>query len=115
MTGYVKLQIAAVGLLLAASALAWALLPRGGGGAVIAVISLGSRDIIRLELSDTEDCFISLEEEYGVPVSFEVKDKKIRFVNVTCPDHICEKTGYISKNRQTAVCLPNKVSLRILT
>ena len=40
-------------------------------------------------------------------------DHKIRFVNVTCPDHLCEGFGFISLPTQTAVCMPNRVSVLI--
>lgn len=50
--------------------------------------------------------------EYGVTV--EVKSGKVRIAEADCPDKICEKTGFISSPMQTIVCLPNKISVRIL-
>lgn len=46
-------------------------------------------------------------------VTFEVKDGMIAFISSDCPDHVCVRTGFISKNSQTAVCLPNKLMIRI--
>lgn len=46
-------------------------------------------------------------------MSFEVKEGAIRFVDVDCPDHICEDEGFVSLEGQTAVCMPNRVALSI--
>lgn len=52
-----------------------------------------------------------IEEETGRPVSFEVRDGRIRFIDVTCPDHLCEQTGWCQNPGDRAVCLPNRTSL----
>lgn len=44
-------------------------------------------------------------------ILIEIKDKKIHFMYSDCPDKICIKTGWLSKPGQTAVCLPNKISV----
>ncbi len=51
-------------------------------------------------------------EEYGV--TLEVSDKKIRVSDSDCPDKVCVKTGFISSSKQTIVCLPNRISVRII-
>jgi len=50
--------------------------------------------------------------EYGVTV--EIRDGKVRISESDCPDKICEKTGFISSPMQTIVCLPNRISVRII-
>lgn len=54
------------------------------------------------------------------PYIFEVKDCEIeisedgvRFKSSDCPDKLCEKSGMLSKNTQTACCVPNTVVLVI--
>lgn len=42
-----------------------------------------------------------------------VENGRIRFEEANCPDLICVKTGWINKTGQMAVCLPNKVSIKI--
>jgi len=79
----------------------------------IAVVSISGENKMEINLAKTEDKTFSLKQEYGVPVSLEVKDHKIRFVNVDCPDHICEATGFISRAGESAVCLPNKTAVVI--
>ena len=49
----------------------------------------------------------------GKKVRIEVKDGKAAFVESDCPDKICIHTGFIGKGGQTAVCLPNAVSVVI--
>lgn len=80
-----------------------------------AQIHVDGRLVREVELQPNDHYRIDLVQELGVPVSFEVKDGAIRFVDVTCPDHICEKTGFISTEGQTAVCMPNKTAVTILT
>ncbi|MDR0821918.1 MAG: NusG domain II-containing protein [Oscillospiraceae bacterium] len=50
----------------------------------------------------------------GAPsVTIEVKDGAAAFVASDCPDKVCIHTGFVSVSGQTAVCLPNRVQLRI--
>ena len=79
----------------------------------LAVITLDGVEIRRIDLETEPDGVFSLQQEYGVPVSFEVKEGAIRFVDVDCPDHICEDEGFVSLEGQTAVCMPNRVALSI--
>lgn len=79
----------------------------------MAVIMVDGKEVLRLNLLSEEDQRFSLEERFGVPVSFEIKAHKIRFVQVTCPDHICEGAGFLSQEGQSAVCMPNRTSVSI--
>ncbi|MGN0553856.1 MAG: NusG domain II-containing protein [Oscillospiraceae bacterium] len=51
-------------------------------------------------------------DEYGVTV--EVKNRSVRILHSDCPDKVCERTGFISSSAQTVVCLPNRISVRII-
>ena len=51
-------------------------------------------------------------DEYGVTV--EVKDRSVRILYSDCPDKVCENTGFISSPTQAVVCLPNRISVRII-
>ena len=52
--------------------------------------------------------------EQAPEVIFEIKDNRIHFKYSDCPDKVCVNTGYISSAGQLAVCLPNKLSLKIV-
>ncbi len=68
-------------------------------------------DVVKTVFLD-EDKTFSIEE---VPnVKFEIKDKKIRFLESDCPDKVCVNTGFIGSSGQTAVCLPNALSIKIV-
>lgn len=62
---------------------------------------------------------LSLEKDGVYPfdeylVTVEVKDGRVKISDSDCPDKICEKTGFISSPLQTIVCLPNRISVRII-
>ena len=84
--------------------------PRSGD--TVAVVSVDGTALYRIDLSRTARPYtIRIEEETGTPVSFEVADGRVRFVEVTCPDHICERTGWCGAPGERAVCMPNRTAL----
>ena len=44
---------------------------------------------------------------------FEIQNHQIRFIEAKCPDKFCERTGWISRPGETAVCLPNRIVVRV--
>lgn len=96
-------------VLLAAAALFATMRPKVAGE--FAYIIVDSEEYMKINLTTSKNEVFSILEETGKQVSFEIKDGKIRFVNVTCPDHICERTGFVFAEGQTAACLPNRVLL----
>ena len=78
---------------------------------VTAQISYDGKIVQEIDLSSAKDEVLKLPENKCV--SFEIKDHKIRFIHVDCPDKLCENVGFISSPNRTAVCLPNKVTLKI--
>ena len=76
----------------------------------IAVISTNGTVVREINLKTAPDETFTLTDR---PVSFTIKGGKIRFTNVTCPDHICENYGFIGKAHETAVCMPNKTAITI--
>ena len=48
------------------------------------------------------------------PVTLEVTDKAIRFIDSVCPNHDCEGFGYIHLPFESAICLPAQVSVQIV-
>lgn len=64
-------------------------------------------------LNNTEDQIFPLMENDNV--SFQIQSHKIRFYEVNCPDKICERTGFLHNSGQVAICLPNQVSLKIIS
>ncbi len=100
--------LVAVLALLAGAWLLYARLSPGGARARIWVDGKIERTV---PLS--KDQSFSLTTPEGHHLSFEVKDGRIRFVSSDCPDKICVNTGFIGTPAQTAVCMPNRVSVTI--
>lgn len=82
-----------------------------GNKNAVAAVWLDGEKIKEINLSDTSKNF---EFSVGNCV-FSVEAGKIRFVSSDCPDKLCVKSGYLSKNGDTAACLPNKVVVKIET
>ena len=67
----------------------------------------------RIELADSYHNTITrngLTTEYTI----EIDGKRMRFVDSQCPDHTCERTGWISRVGDAAVCLPNRAMIKIV-
>lgn len=59
---------------------------------------------------------IDLNKPAEIPfgnVKFLVKDNKIKFLESDCPDKLCVNTGFIEHANDIAVCLPNKIYIKI--
>lgn len=54
------------------------------------------------------DKLINVESSRG-SLTVEIKDKKVRVIDASCPNKLCEKQGWIS--RGAIVCLPNRISV----
>ncbi len=44
---------------------------------------------------------------------FTISDGQVKMVSATCPDQHCVHQKAISKNRESIICLPNKVVIEI--
>lgn len=66
------------------------------------------RKILPLE----RDTVYTLPERPDVRIA--VSHGAAAFTHSNCPDKICVRSGFLSSSGQSAVCLPNKVVLRIM-
>jgi hypothetical protein len=69
------------------------------------VILKNGRKIIR---NIEKNCIIDLED-----IVIEIKDKKVRVLESNCPDKLCVKTGWIEKNTDFIICVPNNLKITI--
>lgn len=100
----------ALALAVIAAYFLWSRADRPSG---VAHVSIGGREVMAVELAKAPDQVIDLAE-WDVPAKLEIVGGKIRFVDVACPDHICEKTGFAYFDGQTAVCMPNRTAVTIV-
>lgn len=63
------------------------------------------------ELSLNNDSTVHIDAD--LPVTLEIKNGAVRFVNSECPDKICEHFGWISGEYEYAVCAPAGVTVII--
>ncbi|MGN0526157.1 MAG: NusG domain II-containing protein [Acutalibacteraceae bacterium] len=45
--------------------------------------------------------------------TIKIEDGSIAFINAECPDHTCEKTGFLKNTGDTAACIPAKVVISV--
>ena len=53
-------------------------------------------------------------ESNGIKIHLNIKNGAIAFVHSECPDHICERFGYIKNVGESAICLPAQASVTIV-
>lgn len=82
---------------------------KSGSGSSNAAVFHNGEQIAMLPLE--KDGVYPFDEYF---ITIEVKDGRVRISDSDCPDKICEKTGFISSPLQTIVCLPNRISVRII-
>ncbi len=81
-----------------------------GHGAEAVVLVNGKR-WARLDLFHNQDLTVPGPLGHS---HIQVRDGQARFVDSPCPNKICVHAGWLSQGGEVAICLPNKVSLRIL-
>ncbi len=95
----------------------WNNMNKSDSSDMAAVVSVGN-DIYGVfllsEYDDNTEYIYSMEKD-DKPVHFVIKNKSIAFYDVDCPDKICEKSGFLSQENDTAVCMPNRVSVMIMS
>jgi hypothetical protein len=102
----------AVIILLTAAGFAALVLYGSSGGHRIAVIKQDNKVIERIDLDKVKDPReIAVKGEYAEIIL--VEKGQIRFEEANCPNRDCVKTGWISRKGASAVCLPNRTSIRI--
>ena len=59
----------------------------------------------------SEDNYFEVEGDYGI-FHLEIKDGYIRAIDVDCPNHDCEKVGFVKgKDALRIICLPNNLAV----
>ncbi len=89
-----------------------------GAGYFVFLMSQGERkdsievyykkDLIQ-KIDISKDQTYSFQGDYGV-FYLEVKDRQYHAVDVECPNHDCEKVGWVKEgSSKTITCLPNQI------
>jgi hypothetical protein len=96
-------------VIIAAIAGLYIFLNRKQGG--VAILKYNETQSMEIDLS--KDQKIDMQSN-GINIHLDVKDDSIAFVHSECPDHICERFGYIKNVGESAICLPAKASVTII-
>ena len=101
-------------LLLAAAVLAlaaavWLFFSRPGGDGAWAVVTVDGAEVGRYALDEDRTVTIG-ETDYNV---LEISGGRAAVVEASCADHTCVRTGWISREGETIVCLPHRLVVRI--
>lgn len=78
----------------------------------VAVIKQGDKIVKRINLGKIEKPYkVNLNGDYENTML--VEKGKIRYQYANCPDKVCVKTGWLTKNGDAAFCLPNRTMIKI--
>lgn len=107
-----KRESIVIALVVVVCVVGWLFWSQDGGSDQIAQIIHEGKVVYTINLSKHtgEDVY---HIDASQPVTIKVKDDTIGFWDSQCPDHLCERTGSISRPTQTAVCLPLKTAVVI--
>lgn len=75
------------------------------------VVSVDSVEIASFPLD--EDTVYEINGYEGGKNTLIIKDGEAYVTDNSCPDHLCEYMGKISKEGQSVICLPNRVVVEI--
>ncbi len=79
---------------------------------IIAIIKKDNVTIETINLSNIKDRkTIKISGQYATTIIAE--HNRICFLDSNCPDEVCVKTGWLSKVGDLAVCLPNKIIIKL--
>ena len=100
-------------LLLAAGVLLLAgilyLFLRPGGSGAWAVVAVDGEETARYDLSQEKTVILG-EEDYNI---LQISGGGAAVVEANCGDHTCIRTGKISREGESIVCLPHHLIIRI--
>ena len=83
----------------------------GAGSVRTAVVSQDGKEIGRYPLD--QEFSLVITSPSGGTNTLEISGGKARVINASCPDHICEKTGWVLDTGEVIVCMPNRLIVRI--
>lgn len=76
-----------------------------------AVVKIDGQTVYTLSLN--KDTSITVDGYNGGKNTITIKDGTAYMQEADCPDHLCVKSGSISKTGETVVCLPHRVVIEI--
>lgn len=90
------------------------------GACLLAYAGLGQKSdgkvIVKVngEVKGTYSLSQYVEVKINDTNKFLIEDREVKMLEANCPDQICVKHKAISKNKESIICLPNKVIIEIV-
>lgn len=78
-----------------------------------AVIVVNGKEYKRIDLMNAAPGEFTVRTPWGYN-TVQVGKNRIRIKEASCPDKLCVKEGWLDKPNQMAVCLPNRVYIKII-
>lgn len=83
-------------------------IPRSSGEKIIVIVDKRKEYIYPLNV----DRIVEFKGKIGM-IKLEIRDKKAKVIESSCPQKICMKTGWIENKGEQIICVPNQVIIRI--
>ena len=113
MTKSVKIGIAALAVVVAASAAALLLAPKEKGA--VARVTQNGEVLYEIQFNEVPGPqTYHVNGEDGAYNTVLVQQGHVRMMEASCPDQVCVNQGWISDSTLPIVCLPNKVIIEIV-
>lgn len=104
-----RYDILLIALALAAAGILWLTLrPTVDGGTV--VVRQAGEEIGRYPLHGERTVTIG-DADYNI---LEIRDGQAMVTDANCGDHTCIRTGAISREGETIICLPHRLEIRVV-
>ena len=78
-----------------------------------AVVEVNAKEVLRIELSDSQPRRTYTVQGMRGPSTIEVEKGRARMLSSTCRDKICVGAGWVEAPGKDIICLPNRVVVRI--
>ena len=76
------------------------------------VIYLDNKVYKEIPIDATENLTIKTDSGFN---NIKIHDRGVEVIDASCPDKVCVKTGFIDKSNKNIVCIPNKISIKIIS
>ena len=86
------------------------LLFRPGGQGVWVVVTADGAEIARYQLNEERTVRLGDDTDYNI---LQIAGGAAAVIEADCGDHTCVRTGAVSREGETIVCLPHRLTVRI--
>ena len=91
---------------------------RGWCGLLARIIEEKRGDYMTARVNGKIECVYSLAEDKGIVQNngrnvLKIKNGEADMIRAECPDQLCVEQKEVSKNKESIICLPNKIIVEV--